>query len=58
MAALTEESMNKLNKPDLVASVVNSQSKMDSVNNDLVTELSKMREGLDQMKSDLSATKK
>ena len=58
MAALTEESMNKLNKPDLVASVVNSQSKMDSVNSDLVTELSKMREGLDQMKSDLSVTKK
>ena len=39
MAALTEESPNKLNKPDLVALVVGLQSKMDSVNSDLVAEL-------------------
>ena len=58
MAALTEESLNKLNKPDIVALVVNLQSKMDSVNSDLVAELRKMREGFDQMKSDLSVTKK
>ena len=58
MAALTEESLNKLNKPDLVVLVVNLQRKMDSVNCDLVAELRKMREGFDQMKSDLSVTKK
>ena len=58
MVALTEESLNKLNKPDIVALVVNLQSKMDSVNSDLVAELRKMREGFDQMKSDLSVTKK
>ena len=58
MAALTEESRNKLNKTDLVALVVNLQSKMDSVNSDLVAELRKMTEGFDQMKSDLSVTKK
>ena len=58
MAALTEESLNKLSKPDLVALVVNLQRKMDSVNCDLVAELRKMREGFDQMKSDLSVTKK
>ena len=58
MAALTEESLNKLNKPDLVTLVVNLQSKMDSVNSGLVAELRKMREGFDQMKSDLSVTKK
>ena len=58
MAALTEESLNKLNKPDLVTLVLNLQSKMDSVNSDLVAELRKMREGFDQMKSDLSVTKK
>ena len=58
MAALTEESLNKLNKPNLVALVVNLQSKMDSVNSDLVAELRKMREGFDQIKSDLSVTKK
>ena len=58
MAAVTKESLNKLNKPDLVALVVNLQSKMDSVNSDLVAELRKKREGFDQMKSDLSFTKK
>ena len=31
---------------------------MDSVNSDLIAELRKMREGLDQMKSDLGVTKK
>ena len=58
MAALTEESLNKLNKPDLVTLVANLQSKMDSVISDLVAELRKMKEGFDQMKSDLSFTKK
>ena len=58
MAALTKESLNKLSKPDLVVLVVNLQSKMNSVNSDLVAELRKMREGFDQMKSDLSVTKK
>ena len=58
MAALSEESLNKLNKPDLVTLVVNLQSKMDSGNSGLVTELRKMREGFDQMKSDVSVTKK
>ena len=48
MVALTEESLNKLSKPGLVALVVNLQNKMDSVNGDLVAELSKMREGFDQ----------
>ena len=43
MAALTEESLNKLNKPDLVTLVANLQRKMDSVNTDLVAELRKMR---------------
>ena len=58
MAALTEKALKKLNKPDLVALVVNLQSKMDSVNSDLIAELHKMREGFDQMKSDPRVTKK
>ena len=58
MAELTEESLNKLNKPDLVVLVVNLQRKMDSVNSDSVAELRKTREGFDQMKLDLSVTKK
>ena len=43
MAALTEESLKKLNKPDLVVLFVNLQSKMVSVNSDLVSQLRKMR---------------
>ena len=58
MGALTEESLNKLNKPDLVTLVVNLQSKLDSVNSGLVAELHKMREGFDKMKSDLNVTRK
>ena len=58
MAVLTEKALKKLNKPDLVALVVNLQSKMDSVNSDLIAELHKMRESFDQMKSDPRVTKK
>ena len=58
MAALTEESLNKLNKPDLVALVVRLRSQMDSINSGLVAELRKMREGFDLIKSDLNVTKK
>ena len=58
MAALTEESLNKLNKPALVALVVSLQSKMYSVNSELAAELRKMRQGFDQIKLDLSVTKK
>ena len=46
MAALTEGSLNKLNKPNLVALVVSLQKQMDSVNRDLVAKLRKMREEL------------
>ena len=38
------ESLNKFNKPNLLASL---QSNMDSVNSDLVAELRNMREGFD-----------
>ena len=48
MAALAEESpLNKINKPGLVALAVSLQSKMDSVNSDLVAELREMRDGFD-----------
>ena len=57
MFALTEESLNELNKPGLVALVLNLQMKMDSVNCGLIAELRKMRGGFDQMKSYLSVTK-
>ena len=39
MAALTEESLNKLNRPDLVALAVNLPSKINSVNSDLVADI-------------------
>ena len=58
MDALTEESLNKLIKPDLLALVVSLQSKINSVNSYSVNEFYKMREGFDQIKSDLSVTKR
>ena len=59
MAPLTEqESLNKLNKPDLVGLVINLQSKMDSVYSDLFAEYVKWRYGLIKWKPDLSVTKK
>ena len=58
MSSFTEESLNKLNNPDLLALVISLQNTTDSVTCDLVSELRKMMEGLDQMKSDLSVTKK
>ena len=58
MDALTEESSNKLIKPDLLALVVSLQSKINSVNSYSVNELHKKREGFDQIKSDLSVTKR
>ena len=58
MATPSEESLKKLSKPDLVELFVNLQSKMVSVNSDVVAKLRKMREGSDQMKSDLSVIKK
>ena len=58
MVVLTEESLNKLSKSDLVAAVVSLQSKKDSGNSDLVAEPRKTREGFDQRKSDLSLNRK
>ena len=58
MVVLTKESLNKLNKSDLVAAVVSLQSKKDSRNSDLVAEPLKTRDGFDQRKSDLSINRK
>ena len=51
MAPLTEEPLNKFNKPDLVALVASVKNKTDSVNGDLVADLRKIMEGFDQIKS-------
>ena len=58
MTALTEKLLSELNKPDLVALVVSLQSKMCSVNSELASKIQNMRYRFDQMKSDLSVTKK
>ena len=61
IAALNEESeelMNKLNKPNVVALLVSFKSEIKSLNINLVDELLKMREDIDQVKSELSVTKK
>lgn len=58
MAALTKESLNKQIKLDLVVTLlVTLQSKMGSVNSDLVLELNKTRKVFHQIKSDLSVRK-
>ena len=50
--------MNKLNKPNVVALLVSFKSEIKSLNINLVDELHKMREDIDQVKSELSVTKK
>lgn len=58
MAALTKESLNKQIKLDLVVTLlVTLQSKMGSVNSDLVLELNKTSKVFHQIKSDLSVRK-
>ena len=58
MATLTKESLNKQIKLDLVVTLlVTLQSKMGSVNSDLVLELNKTRKVFRQIKSDLSVRK-
>ena len=63
MAALTEESLNKLSKTDLVALAVNLQDKMETMKSnlnekvcDLTEEVQKLNANFKLLKSDLSDT--
>ena len=64
MAALTEESLNKLNKTDLVTLVVNLQDKMETMKSNLnekvsnlTEEVQKLNTNFELLKSDFSATR-
>ena len=64
MAALTEESLNKLSKTDLVALVVNLQDKMETMKSDLnetvsilTEENQKLNTNFELLKSNFSATR-
>ena len=63
MAALTEESLNKLSKKDLVALAVNLQDKMETMKSNLnekvsnlTEEVQKLNTNFELLKSDFSAT--
>ena len=63
MAALTEESLNKLSKTDLVALAVNLQDKMETMKSNLnekvsnlTEEVKKLNTHFELLKSDFSAT--
>ena len=64
MAALTEESLNKFSKTDLVALAVNLQDKMETIENklnekvnNLTKEVEKLNTNFELLKSDFSATR-
>ena len=64
MAALTEESLNKLSKTDLVAFAVNLQDKMETMKSNLnekvsnlTEEVQKLNTNFELLKSDFSATR-
>ena len=64
MAALTEESLNKLSKTDLVALAVNQQDKMETMKSNLnekvsnlTEEVKKLNTNFELVKSDFSATR-
>ena len=64
MAALTEESLNKLSKTDLVEFAVNLQDKMETMKSNrkekvsnLTEEVQKLNTNFELLKSDFSATR-
>ena len=64
MAALTEESLNKLSKTDLVALAFNLQDKMETMKSNLngkvsnlTEEVQKLNTNFELLKSDFSATR-
>ena len=57
MVALTEESLNKFSKIDLVALPVNLQDKMETKKSNLTEEVQKLNTNFELLKSDFSATR-
>ena len=57
MAPLTEESLSKLNKQELIATMLKMQNKMESSDTKLTEEVRKHDESFQQLKPDLAMTK-
>ena len=57
MASLTEESLSKLSKQELIATMVKMQNKMESSDTKLAEEARKHDESFQQLKPDLAMTK-
>ena len=57
MASLTEESLSKLSKQELIAMISTMQNKMESSDTKFAKEVRKLNESFEQLKSDLSITK-
>ena len=57
MVSLTEESLSKLSKQELIAMILTMQNKKESSDTKLAEEVRKLNESFEQLKSDLSITK-
>ena len=57
MASLTEESLSKLSKQELISMMFKMQQKMESSDTKFAEEVGKLNESFGQLKSDLGVTK-
>ena len=57
MEALSEESLNKLTKPEIVAAYMNLQTKMTKMESNMINEVRKLNGNLEKLRSELDVTK-
>ena len=57
MDALSEESLNKLTKPEIVAAYMNLQTKMTKMESNMINEVRKLNGNLEKLRSELDVTK-
>ena len=57
MEALSEESLNKLTKPEIVAAYMNLQTKMTKMQSNMINEVRKLNGNLEKIRSELDVTK-
>ena len=55
--ALSEESLNKLTKPEIVAAYMNLQTKMTKMESNMINEVRKLNGNLEKIRSELDVTK-
>ena len=57
MEALSEESLNKLTKPEIVAAYMNLQTKMTKMESIMINKVHKLNSNLEKLQSELDITK-